>query len=239
VNIKAQGLLNATKWIEEQYGQAALRDILRACSPAVRERYISAIAINWHPVEEFVEFLEIADRQVGRGDGRIAEEVGAAGARSNMRGAVLRMVFFLSRPEFLMRRITQLWSQFNDEGSMELIAFADYSSAIEVKGITHPYWYFCCTLSGWARELARGAGGGNPVAHHVECRARGAQRCIWHVKWTGQSKSEIIASKKGPALFPPDPKQDETPPPSRSSSRHAAVVVPPSERVPHSEKKKP
>jgi hypothetical protein len=196
LKIKAQGLLNAVKWIEETYGQAALRDVIRACSPAVRERYTSAIAIEWHPVEEFVEFLEVTEKVLGNRDGKLAEEIGAAGARANLRGAMLRIVFYVARPEFLMRRVAQLWRQFNDEGEMLITHFGDYSSGIEVRGLATSHWLFCCTLTGWAREVTYASGGVRTTVKHVECRAKGGARCIWDIHWSGITAGQVAENER-------------------------------------------
>lgn len=190
MQVKAQGLLNATKYLEEAYGQPALRDVIRACSEPLRSRYVAAIAIEWHPVEELVELLEVADRLLGRGDGRIAEEIGASGARANLRGTLTRLAFYVSRPEFLLQRVSSLWRQFNDEGSMALLGVTDTSATIEVRGIKKPYWLFCCTITGWGREIVSAFGGTSVTAKHIECRARGASRCVWEVRWMGVRKGE-------------------------------------------------
>lgn len=195
VQIKAQGLFNAAKWVEAEFGQPALRDVLRACSPAVRERYTSAIVINWHPVEEFMEFLEVAERLLGRGDGRIAELVGAAGARENLRGAISRAALYLANPEFLMKRVASLWSQFNDQGSMEITKFVADEMQLEVKGVSKPYWLHCCTITGCAGEVAVHFGWRSPVAKHMRCRAKGDTRCIWEIRGTlpGEPTSRRIS----------------------------------------------
>ena len=212
MNIKAQGLLNAAKWIEETYGQDALRDVIRACSEEVRDRYTSAIAINWHPMGEFVEFLAVADRLVGKNDGRIAELVGEAGARSNLKGTLVRLVFYVGRPEFLLQRVAGLWRQFNDLGSMHLLAFEDQRVAIEVRGVDTPAWLFCCSITGWAREIVRSVGGEHPIAKHTECRARGASRCVWEVRWAGVKATEL---KKSPAT-PATPTSTSREPPKKA-----------------------
>jgi hypothetical protein len=219
VNVKAQGLLNAATWIEEHYGQAGLRDVIRACSPHIRDRYTSAIAIEWHPMSELVEFLEIAERLLGTGDGKLAEEIGAAGAKVNMRGSFARMLFYVAKPDFLMKRIAQLWSQFNDAGSMELISIDDYSSVIEVRAVPNPEWLFCCTLTGWAREVVSAMGGHDSKSRHTECRARGGQRCIWKQTWSGVSVKDAAerevetASKRFRAADPVSPPKSVPPPP--------------------------
>src|SRR5581483_1315562 len=150
---KAQGLLNAAKWIEENYGTSSLTEVLRACSPAVRDRYASAIAIEWHPMEEYVEFMTAADRIVGRGDGRVAEYIGASAARANLRGVMVRFAFYVTRPEYLLKRVTSLWQQFNDEGAMKLLHVDDTCISVEIVDVKTPNWLFCCAVTGWAREI--------------------------------------------------------------------------------------
>ena len=194
MQIKAQGLFNAAKWVEAEFGQPALRDVLRACSPAVRERYTSAIVINWHPVEEFVEFLEVAEKMLGRGDGRIAELVGAAGARENLKGPFARAALYLANPEFLMRRVAGLWSQFNDEGTMEINKFVPDEMQLEVKGVTKPYWLHCCSITGWAHEVAVHFGWRSIVAKHPRCRAKGDTRCVWDIR--GVPSEEPTSSRR-------------------------------------------
>jgi hypothetical protein len=191
LNVKAQGLLNATKWIEENHGQRALAEVIQACSPVVRERYVSAIAINWHPVEELVELLGVADRRLGHGDGRIAEEIGAAGARANMKGALVRVAFYVAKPALLLQRVAAMWRQFNDAGAMKSLDVRKNLVRLEVTDIPHPQWLFCCTITGWCREVSGALGVVNPVARHLQCRARRGSRCIWEIRGVIPELSEL------------------------------------------------
>jgi hypothetical protein len=184
LNIKAQGLLNAAKWVEEQHGSAVLRDILHGCSPAVRDRYIAATAINWHPIEEFVEFVAAAEQRLGSGDGKIAEAIGAAGARSNMKGILTRLALYMASSEYLMKRIAGMWRQFNDEGEMKVLDVTAAKVVLEVVDVPAPTWFFCCTVTGWCREIAAALAVQNGVARHMHCRARGDARCVFEVRGT-------------------------------------------------------
>jgi predicted hydrocarbon binding protein len=182
MNVKAQGLLNAAKYIEERYGREALGEVVRACSDATRDTFTSSIAINWHPVEELCEFVEVAEAKLGEGRGKLAQEVGAAGARANMKGLLLRLAFYWGKPEFLMKRAAALWRQFNDEGSMELTQFSERLVSFEVKGVVTPRATFCQIITGWCQETAVALGVKSVVAHHTECRARGGKRCLFEVR---------------------------------------------------------
>jgi hypothetical protein len=180
---KAQGFLNATKWIEETYGRDALGEVIRACSPAVRDVYMTGIAINWIPCEIVVELAEKADRMLGSGTGKLAESIGEAGARSNLKGMVLRAAFYLAKPEFLMKRVAGIWDQYNDEGEMHLRRFDDRCAVLELTGVVRTYPYYCCLLTGWAREVARAMGLVKPVVRHTECRGAGGTKCTWEIRW--------------------------------------------------------
>jgi hypothetical protein len=245
MQVKAQGLLNATKWIEDEYGRDALGDVIRACSPAVRERYMSAIAINWHPMEELVELVERADTILGRGDGKIAEALGAAGARANTKGPMLRMLFYLTKPEFLVRRVAGLWRQFNDQGEMTLLRVDERGLELELTGVDTPHRLFCAMLTGWARELVAATGTADVVARHTQCIARGQARCLWLVQHSGAGVDDGDKRTKGASdsVRPPSvrPSVSSMPAVRLSSKRFPAAepeAPPSSGRVPKGDRPK-
>ena len=180
MNVKAQGLINAAKYIAERFGRDALGDVLRACSAPVRETYTSSIAINWHPVAELCEFVEVAERRLSCAT--LAQDVGAAGARANMKGMLLRLAFYWGKPEYLMTRVAGMWRQFNDEGEMELLEMSDSIGRIEVRGVPEPNVTFCHIITGWCREVATALGVRNVDARHPECLAVRGQRCLFEVR---------------------------------------------------------
>jgi hypothetical protein len=182
MNVKAQGLLNAAKYIEERHGRDALGEILRECSGPVRETFTTAIAINWHPAEELCELVEVAASKLGVPLARFAQDVGAAGARANMKGMLLRFAFYWGKPDFLMKRAAGLWRQFNDEGSMTLLEMDARVIRMEVRGLSHPRTTFCAIINGWFYETAVALGIKHARSEHVECRARSGARCIYEVR---------------------------------------------------------
>ncbi len=187
MNVKLQAMLNACRWIEDSYGPTELERVLSAVPPGVRARLAGGIAITWHPQQELLDFLAAAERVLGTGDGRIAERIGAAGASANVSGSLARALFYVARPAFLMRRLAGLWSRFNDEGSMEVLEFADGLLRFEVKGVPRPDALFCATLTGWAGVIGGRFYAERPMVRHVECRARGDERCLWEARWAGIS----------------------------------------------------
>jgi hypothetical protein len=184
VNVKAQGLLNAASWVRETHGPEAFDRVLASCSPAVRERCAAATTANqWMPMAELVELFAAIDRQLGAGDGKLVEAIGATSARVNLRHLGLRLAFFVARPEFLMRRVAGVWRQYNDEGEMRVLSFNDGEMHSELRGLLAPDWFFCCSITGWLHEAGVATGMKELVARHAYCRAKGEPRCLWELHW--------------------------------------------------------
>jgi predicted hydrocarbon binding protein len=200
MNVKAQALLHAAAWIRETYGAETLDAVLATCSHGVRERVATGNPIDWHPARELDEILTAIDRVLGRGDGALAEEAGAAAARFNLGRMGLRIAFFLGRPEFLMRRVAGVWRQYNDEGQMQILEFANGRMVAELVGVDTPSWAFCASITGWLREAAIAVGLKRVVANHIECKSRGANRCVWHVR---RDSAEPLRSERPPPTRPP------------------------------------
>ncbi len=183
MNVKAQGLLNAALFVREKFGASALERVLARCSPSTREHALHAIAINWVPFEELADLLRVIDRELGSGDGKLAESIGAASARLNLRHLALRLAFFLARPEFLMRRVAGVWRQYNEAGEMLVLEFTPGRMVAELRGMPVTDWIVCASVTGWLNEAGTATGMRHLRTTHAECRAKGAARCLWVLEW--------------------------------------------------------
>ncbi|MEM1417314.1 MAG: hypothetical protein AAGH15_20620 [Myxococcota bacterium] len=180
MQIKAQGILNAVRFVRERHGEEVLEEILTRCSPSVQERCRSAIAIEWHEAAEYEALLEAAAAVLGPS---APKELGAAGARANMSGFMRRAAFYLVRPSYAMKRVASAWSQFNDEGHMRLVDFSENGAVVEVTEVVPPGPLFCDALSGWCEVLGTRVGAREPVARHTACRLRGDATCTWDIEF--------------------------------------------------------
>jgi hypothetical protein len=186
VQVKAQALIHAGAWLEEVHGREAVARTLSRCSRAVNDRYMTAIAIEWHPIAELYEWLEAIEAEVGIGDGGTAYHSGAFSARINTRGVMKRSLFYLSSPEYLLRRITGLWTQYNQGGTMHLRHFDDRKVVIELAGLPAPHRLLCSSITGWVHVTAEAVGARGARVEHAACRARGSSHCLYEVLWNAK-----------------------------------------------------
>ncbi len=187
MNVKAQGLLNAAAFVRERFGSEALERVLEGCAPSTREHCLTAIAINWVPFEELADVLRVVDRELGGGDGKLAEAIGAASARANLRHLALRLAFFLARPEFLMRRVAGVWRQYNDAGEMLVLEFSSGSMLAELRAAPVTDRIVCASVTGWLHEAGLATGMRQLETTHSECRGAGGARCLWSLRWNVRS----------------------------------------------------
>ncbi|MDB4973220.1 MAG: hypothetical protein JWN48_1561 [Myxococcaceae bacterium] len=185
--VKAQAMIHAASWLEETHGREAVSRALSKCSRAVNDRYVTAITIEWHPVEELYEWLAAIESTIGTGDGRTAYESGAYSARVNTRGVMKRSLFYLSSPEFLLRRITGLWTQFNQAGVMHLRHFDERRVSIELADLPSPNALLCSSITGWVHVTSEAVGARGARVEHEQCRARGHARCMFEVRWNARN----------------------------------------------------
>jgi hypothetical protein len=165
MQIKVQGLINGAAWVLETHGSGVLSEILAGCQPAVRERYMTGIAIEWHDGAEFEEFLRGADA-LGGHPGSVAQEIGAAGARQSMKGLIHRQAFYTARRDDVLARMASGWRQFNDEGE-NLEEIGSDGCSMQVTGVKLPGPLFCAT--------------------HEHCTSRGDETCVWKLQWKPES----------------------------------------------------
>ncbi len=183
MKIKAQALLNGAEWVREVQGEHVLRTVLAACSPATRARYMEATSIEWHPVEEFCDFLTQAERVVGGPAGEVSQLIGAAGARKNLAGFLRRAAFYVVRPEYAAKRVAGAWKQYNDAGEMVVLEVTPRHMLLEVRDVPNPHELFCASLTGWHGVLGEHVGFRAVRSVHQRCRALGADRCLWRAEW--------------------------------------------------------
>jgi hypothetical protein len=153
-------------------------------------------------VEELLDFVGAAERVLPKGDKwSVAEEIGAAGARANTKGFLIRSIIYVSNPEFLLKRVAAAWHQFNDAGEMKLLRMDHRgdgsdnvgSADVGVMGTNLKSALFCRILSGWCVEFSRAIGIQSPVVHHIECMANGDNRCVWRIRGHAKSSSRLVA----------------------------------------------
>jgi hypothetical protein len=90
-----------------------------------------------------------------------------------------RAAFYLANRDYLLRRVAAMWSQYNDQGAMHVLAVTEGRVELDVTGVSPVNPMFCRVLTGWVYAVGCALGGSGKSGRHLSCIARGGDSCRW------------------------------------------------------------
>ncbi len=180
---KAVHLKNFKKYIAEHGGDPIWQKVIAGLSEDDRNTVTKPIFTGeWLDYHLWFRLLCVADKVLGRGDGRVIEEIGAFDARENLRGIYSVFISFM-KPEFIAARSSLVWKRYYDCGDMKVLKMIPQGAELELvdfpdvpKGHEHE-------LIGWMGEALRETGVKQVQVSHPSCKARGDAGCLFQVRW--------------------------------------------------------
>jgi hypothetical protein len=181
--LKGSAYLSTLAFIETQYGAAAKEHVLARLGPEDRVMLGGMVLpIQWYPLAPFPRLLRAMDAEVGRGDLSLVTERGTWAAVQDMR-TVHKVLLKLVTPQWVVEKGMKLWPNFHTSGRWESKRQDDGSARAWLHELGVVDEAICATVRGWILGLLQLAGVKRPVVDHVDCRARGAPSCLFHVSW--------------------------------------------------------
>jgi len=166
----------------EAGGEAAVVELLRRAGSTRTAAYLEDVG-NWISHDEAVALFDAAATMTG--DPRIGRRIGEEAVRQHAGTPVATLLRNLGAPEEVFRQITLTVSKFSTVTEMEAVVAERGRAVVRSRAsdgfIRHPH------LCDWAQGLL-----GQPtvlfglppaIVEEVECQARGAEQCLYHVTW--------------------------------------------------------
>lgn len=180
--LKGSAYLSTFNFIETHFGAAAKDRVLARLSEEDRTLFGRLVLpIQWYPLAPFPRLLRAMDSEVGRGDLSLVTERGTWAAVQDMR-TVHKVLLKLVTAQWVIDKGMKLWPNFHTSGHWEAKREGDKGARAELRDLGVVDEAMCATLKGWILGLLQLAGK-RAVVDHVECRARGAASCVYHVSW--------------------------------------------------------
>jgi hypothetical protein len=161
---------------------AALPLITERLPPELQEALPKGfLETRWYPFPWLTAFTDAADAVMGRGDQRLAYEMGRFSCDQNL-PTLYRVFFRFGSPRYILDRAAKAWRAQFDAGDMAVIETTPTSATVELSHVPEPHRGHCLGVTGWisrAVELT----GEDLQGIDETCRAAGDERCTWHVRW--------------------------------------------------------
>ena len=179
-SMKGVGLVNVRSYVLTHHGAEQWNLVLAALGPEDRESASGALAVGWYDVGVFARLLHAVDSVCGRGDLRLMDAVGAYEAEQDF-NRVLRVFLRVLSPSQIFKAEARLWKHFQDSGDWNTVKVeGGMDAALSGWSVDEA---LCAELAGYLAKLVEYTGGKNVKVRHSECRARGAERCVFQYRW--------------------------------------------------------
>lgn len=167
--------------VRERFGEDAVRKIVEKCNPETRSYATRKVLDNeWVPDVVSAEFIEVADKVMGRGDESLMRWIGYQVAKENLSG-IYKAFVKMSSIQSILKRANVVWKKYYSHGYLETIELEKGRFVFEVRQYD-PTPSSCPSLLGWMDmflEVYKKKG----KAEHVECRLKGGKCCRFKLTW--------------------------------------------------------
>jgi hypothetical protein len=177
--ITGGSVLSLQTFVTRTYGDGAFARVLDHMEPELGEPLRGIVLpVNWYPTPAFVRAIETASTLFA--DDRLFERYGAFAADFEIT-RFQRFALRFTSPLYLMSRAGRMWNRFHDTGEWNVTGGANELRGA-LKGFAIVSESYCRVLTAWIHRAAEMTGVRGSVVH-PECRARGADACLFVGTW--------------------------------------------------------
>ncbi len=183
-NIKGTSFFGRLQYVRRYHGEGAVERVLAAMADQAMASQLrrGALRSAWYPFAAYVDLNECVDRVCGRGDGSLPRAMAAQVAEDDL-ASIYRAFLRVASPSFVLRHVGQIWKQYHDSGRVVVLRDEPAHVDLEVVGFDTPHHVHCDAVGGWMERCVQMTGVKGAKVTHPSCRARGADRCLYEVRW--------------------------------------------------------
>ena len=172
-------LLSFQVFLEREHGDAAYETVLGHLPPELADPLRGIILpIEWYPTDAFVRAIEVAHQQFGQND--LYERYGEFAAEFEIT-TFQKLLLRLTNPGQMLHRASKAWHRFHQSGEWTTSTMGKTMRG-ELRGFAVISEGYCRVLRSWILQAGRLTGAEGEV-DHPECRAKGADVCVFSGWW--------------------------------------------------------
>jgi hypothetical protein len=184
--VSGKAFLGVIRYVKDARGSDFLGSVVDAGAASTKAVFARPIrAGDWHPYEAYAGFLRGLERSMGRGDGRLARQLGEVAGKRDL-GTVFRVYVALASAERLIRACSKVWpSYYRNAGTMEAIAWEPTDTRLRITGFAEMEPLHCRLMEGWMIATMNTIGFSvSDDASETRCSSRGAPYHEFACTWT-------------------------------------------------------
>lgn len=183
--VKGSALRASVAFLKERLSEGQWRDMLAKLSEADRQVIgETVLQSSWYDVSLLYRLMDAARPMVSVPPGRtLAWEMGRYSAEYGLK-TIYRIFFKVADPHFIIRKASQVFSNYYDCGAMENVATDPNAAHLRLTGFDQPSSDFCDRVQGWMERTLELSGAKMVSMSHPKCMARGDACCDYQGRWS-------------------------------------------------------
>jgi len=183
IKIKGFGIKSVLKYIEENYGEEAFKNLKNKVRNELKEFLsIKIIPSEWYSFSNFVYLLEDIDKIFGTGDFKICKEIGKYNVRYELSTIHAILLKFITI-EKILKTGSNLWERYFNCGNLKVEILEKGKAIVRIYNFNPISKAFCAELSGWMEEILKLAGAKSVFLNHSNCILNGKESCEFEAVW--------------------------------------------------------
>ena len=171
--------LSLRRFVEERHGAGAFSRVREALAQQHQIEVPTLAAGKWYPTRAFAMGLDVARHLFGPAS--FHEDFGVAAAEYEIHWSY-RFVLRFASPVWMLEQGSRVWRKAHTTGKWTIEGGeGKLCGTLREFGIVHAG--YCRSLTGWLGRACEMTGASRVRVWHPECRAAGAEACVFHGEW--------------------------------------------------------
>lgn len=181
-SVKGSLLSARPRYVVEQWGDGALRDVLGSLDEKTRATLAGSILpFAWYPFDVLVRVDAAIIGGPMKGDVAQVKRFGSAVARYDL-PTLYKVLFKIGTPAFLIKRVGTVYSTYVKGGKMTAEVSGKTARVTLTEGAVPAY--FCQQgICGWFTTALELSGAHSVRVSEAQCVHKKAPRCVWDAAW--------------------------------------------------------
>jgi hypothetical protein len=182
--VKGNLLAARPRYVREQWGDAAVRDVASRLSQPVRTLFDrEVLPFSWYSFSDLAAIDKVIIESAMSGDISKMKHFGETIARYDL-STLDKMLFKLGSPEFIMRRVGVVYRTYVRGGGLAAAEVQKGHAVVRLAEGALPRYFCTFGVPGWFTAALELSGGKNVEVEETECVHAGAPACAWSATWS-------------------------------------------------------
>ena len=183
MKVKGSALRSTMNFLREHYPPPAIERILNGLPEEDRKILTPPILVSsWFPAETLCRLAHALEKETAGDPEELFLRLGKQSCEDGL-NTIYRIFFQVGTPSFIIKRVTQVWSNYYDAGKMVLVSSTSNTVHVRLEGAHLPDSAMCTRITGWMIRSLELSGGRRIALEHTSCIHRGGHDCEWKADW--------------------------------------------------------